>query len=112
MNIFETISVLHRSIRLTDVQWAHIRGRHPEMESQQDKLKEALENPDFVVHSVRDDTYHYVRKYTETPVSEKHVLLVVKHLNGDGFVITAFFVSRIRKEGKVVVYGKEAYDQL
>ncbi len=112
MNIFETTSVLNRTIRLTDVQWNHIRERHPEMEDQQDKLRETLENPDFVVHSVRDDTYHYVRKYAETPVSEKHALVVVKHLDRDGFVITAFFVSRIRKEGKVVVYGKEAYDQL
>jgi hypothetical protein len=45
-------------------------------------------------------------------VTEKYLLLVVKHLNDEGFIITAFFVARIRKEGKEVKYEKENIHKL
>ena len=112
MAVFDVTSVLKKRVRLTEAQWEHIRGRHPEMAGQQNKMLRTLVQPDFVVYSAADETHHYCRAYTGTPVSDKLLLLVVKHLNGDGFVVTAFFVNRIRKQGKVIVYGQETYDQL
>lgn len=112
MPVFEVSSVLGKRVRLTKAQWLHIRDRHPEIRGQQSKLRETLEQPDFVVESIQDGTIHYVRYYTKTPVTDKYLLLIVKHLNGDGFIITSFFVNRIRKQGKEVLYGSENYDQL
>ncbi len=51
-----------------------------------------------------EDTYHYYRFYPQTPVSSKHLLIIVKHLDGEGFVITCFYARRISKPEKVLVY--------
>lgn len=75
--ILTVTSILKKRIRLTETQWRHIQNEHPELNDQQNKIKETLEQPDFVVESVRDETYHYVRHYGKTPVSEKRLLLVV-----------------------------------
>jgi hypothetical protein len=45
-------------------------------------------------------------------VTEKYLLMVAKHLNDAGFIITAFFVSKIKKEGKEVIYGEEDIHKL
>jgi hypothetical protein len=37
MVVFEVISKMKRKIRLTEVQWAHMSSKHPELENQIDK---------------------------------------------------------------------------
>jgi hypothetical protein len=37
---------------------------------------------------------------------KRRILLIIKHLNGEGFIITGFFVSKIRMKNKVLVYEK------
>ncbi|MFQ6051893.1 MAG: hypothetical protein ACE5K4_09395, partial [Candidatus Hydrothermarchaeota archaeon] len=98
MVIFNVKSRLERKIRLTEVQWAHTRTRHKEMDVQTRKMILTLEEPDLVYHSPKEENYHYYKLFRETPISEKYLLLIAKHLNGEGFVITAFFVSKIREK--------------
>ena len=107
MNVLETNSKLGKRIRLTEVQWDHIAYKHKEIIDQIEKIKRVLEDPDTIYFSPSEDNYQYCKLYRETPVTEKYLLLVVKHLNGEGFVITAFFVSRIKVKGKVQAYAKE-----
>ncbi len=107
MNVLETDSRLGKRIRLTEVQWDHIAYKHKEIIDQIEKIKQVLEDPDTIYFSPSEDNYQYCKLYRETPVTEKYLLLVVKHLNGEGFVITAFFVSRIKVKGKVQAYAKE-----
>ena len=112
MMVFEIRSRLDVEVRLGEAQWLHIRSRHEEMESQQEKMILTLEDPSVVYYSPRDEVYYYYRHFEETPVTEKYLLLVVKHLNSEGFIITSFFVSRIRTRGKEVVYEQEDFYQL
>lgn len=109
MVIFETISNLSKRIRLINVQWVHIIHKHRELDSQLQKMIHTLQDPDVVYYCPREENYQYYKYFEQTPVTEKYLLLVVKHLNDEGFIITAFFISegKIRKTGKVVVYGKE-----
>lgn len=106
MIVFETLSVQNKNIRLTETQWAHIRLKHAECEGQTDKMVSTITDPDVIRFDSREDVYHYSRYFQKTPVSDKHMLVIVRHLNGDGFVITAFFVSKTRMEGKVNIYEK------
>jgi hypothetical protein len=106
MVIFEVVSKLGKRIRLTEVQWTHMRSRHPELADQIERMKATLVDPDLVYHSPKEDNYHYHKRFKKTPVTEKFLLLIVKHLNEEGFVITGFFVSRIREKDKVLVYEK------
>lgn len=93
MSLFERSSKLGKQVRLTEVQWAHIASKHREILDQKGKIIQTLENPDIVYYSSLENNYQYCKHFEETPVTQKYLLLVVKHLNGEGFVITAFFVS-------------------
>lgn len=86
-------------VRLTRTQWNHTIFRHKELKGQEEKLKQTLQEPEIVLYSNIDDNYQYYRLYSTTPVSEKYLLTVVKHLNGEGFIITAFFSSRNKEKG-------------
>ncbi len=105
--VFEVTSRLGTKIRLSDIQWSHIEVRHKELRGQLDEMKLALIEPDTVYYSAAEETYHYYKKFSRTPVSEKFLLLVSKHQDGEGFIITAFFVARIRRQKKVLVYGSK-----
>jgi hypothetical protein len=108
MAVFELICKLGRMIRLTEVQWVHIEFEHKELSNQMDKIIQALKEPDFVYYAIKDDNYHYYKYFSETPVTRKYLLVIVKHLRDkEGFVITAFFISRIREKGKEVIYGEK-----
>ena len=106
MNLFEVLSPLNKRIRLTKTQWDQITLKHREMKNQESRLRQTLIDPDFVLYSQSDENYQYHRFFTEPLASEKHLLVVVKHLNGDGFVITAFFLSKVREKGKVKIYER------
>lgn len=110
--VFEVSCKLERKIRLTEIQWVHIKAKHPEISSDVLKIMETLQKPDYILYSSEDDNYQYYKFYQQTPVTQKHMLVVVKILNGDGFIITAFFVRRVKKERKEAVYGKENLNKL
>lgn len=106
MVVFKTLSIQNKGIRLTEPQWSHIKGKHAECEGQTDKMISTITNPDVIYFDGREDVYHYLKHFHRTPVTEKFMLVIVRHLNGEGFVITAFFISKIRLEGKVKIYEK------
>ena len=107
MNIFNIVSNLDRKIKLTEVQWKHIKSRHKELVGQTNKMIETLNDPDTVFYSNKDDVHHYCKLFQKTPVSKKYLLVIVKHINGEGFIITTFFVSKLRRKDKEIIYGKE-----
>ena len=76
------------------------------------KIKAALKEPDSIWYSSREENHHFYKRFDATPVSKKYLLLIVKFLNNEGFIVTAFFVSRIRRKDKVLIYGKEDTDSL
>ncbi|MBC8457211.1 MAG: hypothetical protein H8D67_04350 [Deltaproteobacteria bacterium] len=100
--LFEVISKFGKRIRLTRPQWIHILDHHKEMENQTEKLRETLQEPDFIAHNESEDTYRYYKFFPETPVSPKHVLVLTKHLNDEGFIITTFFLRKIKEKGRFV----------
>lgn len=112
MAVLEVRSKLGKRIRLTQKQWAHIREEHAELDNQQAAIGEALEQPDFVCYNMQEGGYEYYKHYRETPVMEKYLKVVTRHLNDEGFVITAFYLSRIQKRGRRSVYGEDIFDQL
>ena len=85
------------AIRLTNERWAHILD-HPEMAGQQERLAETLVSPDIVTATVKDEAVHaYHHLYDTTPITRKYMVVVVKMLADDAFVVTAFYSSRVKK---------------
>jgi hypothetical protein len=86
-----------RSIRLSNERWQHILG-HPEITGQQERIGETLSAPDIVIATPQDDSVHvYHRLYDKTPVTRKYLVVAVKYLEKDAFVLTAYFTSRVRR---------------
>jgi hypothetical protein len=86
-----------RTIRLTAERQAHIQ-EHPELQYQLERIKETIMQPTLVIATAADETVHvYHRYYASTPVTSKYLVVAVKILETDAFVLTAFFSSRQKK---------------
>ena len=104
MNNDDTIILIdhtEREIQLTQERYQHIL-EHPEMVEQMDKIRQTIAEPEVIIATSADETVHvYHRHYATTPVTSKFLLVAVKVLEDDAFVLTAFFSSR-QKKGTVI----------
>ncbi len=96
--MFEIRCVLGKKVRLTQRRWELIiNHKHPAMKDKKENVKEALILPDEVRQSKKDA---HVRLYYKK-LEDKFVCVVIKVLNGDGFVITCYVTDKM-KEGNVL----------
>ena len=66
------------------------------MHEQIENIKIALQNPTTIRHNEEDKSVRYFYKdFKERVPSERYLLVSVKYLNGEGFVITSFFTNEI-----------------
>ena len=79
-------------IRLTDERWTHVVESHDYMAGNRDLVIETIEDPDFIVTGGKGELIA-LRHYQSTSISEKHVVVVYRELESDGFLITAFMTS-------------------
>ena len=67
------------------------------MVDQLDRIAETLLEPEEVRVSDRDDSVHlYYRRYSETAVTEKFLLVVANVEVDSPFVMTAFYTDRLK----------------
>ena len=72
------------------------------MDGQLERIRETVARPEVAIATVSDEAVRvYHRHYTVTPVTSKYLLVAVKIVEDDAFVLTAFFSSR-QKKGKLV----------
>jgi hypothetical protein len=89
------------AIRLTDERLAHIL-EHPEMVGLEDAIGETLLQPEQIVESLSDPQAHlYYRFYMGTRVGDKFLCVVVKVVDTDAFVLTAYLTDKIKKGVRV-----------
>ena len=90
-----------RQIRLTDERLGHILER-PEMANMETAIQEARLKPEVVRQSRTDrGVYLYYLYCTATLVGDKWLCVVVKYLEADAFVITAYLTDKL-KQGEQV----------
>lgn len=81
-------------VRLTDERWRHITTRHPEMESQRERVLETLSDPDLIQEGDVGERLT-VRHYERTPVTEKFLVVAYREIaRTDGFILTAYLTRR------------------
>ena len=55
-------------------------------------------DPDEVRLSVRTaEVWLFYKLYDKTPVTQKYMSVAVEVLDGEGFIVTAFFTDKIKK---------------
>ncbi len=95
--VFEVTDKTGRRIRLTKKQWSHINNKHPTVANYFKEIKETLQKPDAITDSNTDENVHfYYRYYKYLTSPHKYILVIVKYLNGKGFIISAFFEKNIK----------------
>ena len=91
--IFEVIDKSGRKIHLSKERWSHIRIEHPEI-LEPEEIEKVLLNPIKIMESDRDETVGWYYLYNK---NKRYYLKVsVKYLNGEGYVITAHYTTKIQ----------------
>lgn len=75
-----------RQVELTDERWSHIVERHPEIETCEEKLLEAVSDPDRRITGGLDNEEWY---YVETDVPSNWLKVVVAYAEGRGYIVTS-----------------------
>jgi len=89
--LFQAITFNGRVLKLMDEGWKHICTVHPEMQGELEKVNQTMKSPDLIKQGNRADTFMFYKFFP------KHLVLIIKYLNTEGFVITGYFTERIRK---------------
>ncbi len=90
---FEVITPLRTRIRTTSSYWEKIiTFKHPIMAGQEAAVQQTLQAPSEIRRSQNDaNVYLYYR-----PDPPYFICVVARHLNGEGFIITAYRTNRIK----------------
>ncbi|MBI2547221.1 MAG: hypothetical protein HYW23_02125 [Candidatus Aenigmarchaeota archaeon] len=101
MEPFEIADKLGRKIKLKKETIWHI-IRRPEMENEEECMKNCLTDPDLVVESPKSKSVLIFNKnYPERELNERLLMVVVKVLNKHGFILTSYGSNRA-KRGNVI----------
>lgn len=81
-------------VRLTEERWQHIVRRHPEMDTQRERILETLADPDMIQQGDFGELLA-VRFYPKTPLTRKFLVVAYREIGTeDGFILTAYLTSR------------------
>ena len=89
--VLEVVDKTGRSIYLSKERWKHIRKDHPEVEDLE-AIKNTLVTPIKLTSRFENKAYYY-NYFKQRKEPEKYLLVIVKYLNGKGFVITAYYLK-------------------
>jgi len=91
-------------IRLTEERWFHIIENHDDLAGYYDDVLYTIEDPDYIIEGYRKALIA-LKKVTKS----KFLAVVYREVSKeDGFVITAYFTSKINLEREVVRWQKKS----
>lgn len=94
-NVLEVIDKSGKKIYLSKERYKHIL-KHPNMDNKLESIKSTIEDPTTVRYYPEDkDVRYFYKEFKEMSVKERYLLVSVKYLNGEGFIITSFFTNKI-----------------
>lgn len=94
-------SVHNVPIRITDERWIHIIENHDDLAGYYDEILSAVESPELIINGY-GGALIALRKQGST---NKYLAVIYKENNSqDGFIITAFFTSKINLDNEVIVW--------
>jgi hypothetical protein len=85
-------SISGKIIRLPDERWLHIVEGHPEIAGNLNDVLFAVASPDFVVEGNANELLAAIFKK-----ENKLLVVIYKENTEDGFIITAYFTSKVEK---------------
>jgi len=102
MEIVESVNGV--PIRLTDERWIHVTENHDDLAGYYDEVLSVIENPDYIVKGY-GGTFIALRQVK----TGKFLAVVYREIdNSDGFIITAYFTSKMKLEKETIVWQRES----
>ncbi len=96
-----------KTIRFTAVQRSHIAFFHPEvLDDGENNVGLTLREPDIIAEGATRDTRISYKFFKVTPVTSKFMAVVVKVLDGEGFIITAYYAERAKR--KKIIWKRQS----
>ena len=90
-------------IRLTEERWIHITSSHDDLAGYYDEVAGAIEDPDYILKGYQNALIA-LKKFK----GNKFLVVVYKELSSkDGFVITAYFSSKVKLDKEVILWTKK-----
>ncbi len=95
--IFEVYDKTKRRIYLTEERWHHIL-KHPEMYNIMfEEMIMILQYPIAIKdYKLEENVKYYYGYFKNRTAKAKYLRIIVKYLNGKGFIITAYFIEAIQ----------------
>lgn len=95
--LFEVTDVFGKKIRTSKQYWEKIKTeKHQELKYGIDEVQSVLRQPNSVFKSVKDETITLYRKQMNGDI----LIVVVKHFNGSGFVVTVYQTKKAIDKGE------------
>lgn len=85
-------SITDKTIRLTDERWLHIVEGHPEMAGNLNEVLLAISTPNMIFQGGSNELLSILFMH-----QTKWLVVVYKENDIDGFILTAYFTSKIEK---------------
>ncbi|MEK6811231.1 MAG: PBECR2 nuclease fold domain-containing protein [Nanoarchaeota archaeon] len=95
MKILNIIDKNGKEIYLTLERLKHIQ-KHPHMHDPIENIKETLKNPTTIRYE--NNINYFYKEFKHLDPSERYLMVSVKYLNGNGFIITSFFTNKLTGE--------------
>ncbi|MFH1564851.1 MAG: DUF4258 domain-containing protein [bacterium] len=97
--IYEVKCVLSKQIRTSEEYWNYIsQVKHADLADRIQDVLEALSSADEVWKNDKaQNIFLYYKK-----INNYWICVVVKILNGDGFIVTAYITSKSKRKGKKI----------
>ena len=96
MYVFFVRDKTGRLIYMSKERYCHIL-KHPEMQNKMEEIKETLQNPLKITSYAFDGQIKYYHKHCKLKKSKaRYLRVIVKYLNGAGFIVTSYLVDRIK----------------
>lgn len=93
--IFEISDKRGKKIHLSKERYSHIL-RHPKMHDILEEIKNTIINPSTArINEDDESVVYYYKEFKDNDPEERYLLVSIKYLNGEGFVITSFFTNKI-----------------
>jgi len=93
LDIFEISNKKGKKIRLTNFGWKHISHDHPDVSLEE--IKSAIINP-IKIKASKYNPEQVFWYYQFNKIRQKYLMVSVRYLNGDGFIITAYYLRNLK----------------
>jgi hypothetical protein len=98
----EIKSIHNVTIRFTEERWFHIVENHDDLAGYFDEIIDTIEFPEYIISGYND-----AKIALKSIKQGKYIAVVYKEVTkDDGFVITAYFTSKLKLENEVILWER------